>query len=404
MKADVPGPAEAAAPETVSAASAGRRPVRVLIVSDHLGGAGEASHGGTTYFLTVLPGFDRSRIEPTLCILRPRHAVADQFEAIGIRPVFLGRQKWDPRALTDLIRVVREHEIDVLHLIAMKGVLLGRIAARVTGRPAVIHLHDTLPMAPWLRFLQRRLAPWTGAALAVSQSVREMVINELRIPAERVEVLHNGLHIDRFANRPPGARRRIRRELGLGESTPAIGVIGRVTREPDKGHATLIRAMPAVLNQCPYATLLVVGDGPARGACESLVETLGLESAVRFTGQRDDIPDILAALDVVAMPSESEGLPYAALEATAAGRPVVAFRVGGVPEVVVHGETGLLEPKGNVAGLAEALAQVLNDPDLARRLGEGGRRHAQAFTVERHVRRLEEIYLVLGRRRPYADL
>jgi glycosyltransferase involved in cell wall biosynthesis len=123
-----------------------------------------------------------------------------------------------------------------------------------------------------------------------------------------------------------------------------------------------------------------------------MINQLGLEHCVRLAGQREDVPDILAASDVLAIPSLTEGLPYVAIEAAAAGRPVVAFDCGGVPDVVLQGQTGILVPAGDESALATAIVRVLADPALAKRLGEAGRRHAGRFTVGRHVARLEEIY------------
>jgi len=369
----------------------GRVPLRVLFVKDTLGKAGGLVTGGTTYLLEVLPSFDRTRIEPMLCILRHRDLVANRFEAVGIYPMFLSRKKWDPRALIDLLRVLREHEVDLLHLEGKKSLILGRIAARMARLPAIVHLHDMLPLTPWLRFLQRALAPWTTAAIAVSQAVRNVAIKEYAIREQRVEVVYNGHDINRFASPAQDARLRIRTELGLANSTPTIGVIGRVVNAI-KGQDLLIRAMPRLLESCPDVALIIVGDGPDRQACQSLVENFGLDSKVRFMGQRYDVPDILAAVDILTIPSLLEGLPYVALEAAAAGRPVVAFRTGGIPEFIVNGETGLLVEKGDVPGLADTVAHVLKDQALAHILRDGARRSVRQFTVERHVWRLEEIY------------
>ena len=370
----------------------GALPLRVLFVKDTLGKAGGLVTGGTTYLIETLPNFDRTKVEPILCILRHRDSVADSFEAVGIYPMFLSRKKWDPRAIADLLRVLREHKVDLLHLEGKKSLILGRIAARFAKLPAIVHLHDMLPLTPLLRILQRALAPWTAAAIAVSQTVYEVATGEYAISVKRVEVIHNGHDINRFSTPSQDARFRIRQELGLDEVIPVIGLIGRIVNTI-KGHELMIRAMPQLLEGCPSAVLVIVGDGPDRQMCELLVKEFGLSSKVRFAGQRSDIPDLLAAMDVVTMPSLSEGFGYVALEAAAAGRPVVAFRSGGIPEVVVHAKTGLLVSEGDICGLAEALKQVLSDRDFAQSLGEGGRKHAQNFTVNRHVGKLEEIYL-----------
>jgi len=369
----------------------GERPLEVLFLTDHLGHASGRVHGVTTYFLETLPAFDPARVRPALAILQSWHPATPRFEALGIRPAFFGRGKWDPRALADLFRHLRRQRPDVLHISGEKSLLLGRFVAHRLGLPVIAHFHDSLPGVPPVRALQRRLAPWTARALAVSEPIRAFAIRDFAIPAHRALVLHNGLRLERFRQPAAEARPRLRAELGIEPEAPAVGVIGRV--HPDKGQRALIRALPALLERCPGATVVVVGDGPDRAPCAALAAELGVKERVRFAGQRDDVPDVLAALDVVAVPSLwEEPFPFTALEAMAAGRPVVAFRIGGLPESVVHEETGLLVPPADEAALAAALAELVARPALARRLGEGASRRAAAFTIERHVRRLEDLY------------
>ena len=132
--------------------------IKVLFVNDHLGYPGGVIHGATRYFLNVLPRLNRDEIDLKVCFFRERHPAAEQLEAAGICPIFLNRRKWDLRVLRDLIHLVREHDADILHLNGMKGCLLGRCAARVTGRHAIIHLHDVNPPGLVTGFLQRRVA------------------------------------------------------------------------------------------------------------------------------------------------------------------------------------------------------------------------------------------------------
>ena len=366
----------------------------MLFVHDHLGYPNGAIHGVTTYFLSVLPAFEGSQVQGVLCINHNRHPGAEILEAAGIRPIFLGHSKWDPRVLWDLVGLIREQRIDLLHLAGMKGMLLGRIASRLTGRPAIVHFHDGLP--PWPRFLQRRLAPGTQWALAVCEPVRQVAIRDYALPPDLVEVLHNGIAIEKFARIDENHRSRVRSELRFAESALVIGMFGRLSWE--KGQDVLLRAMPKIVGRCQEAKLLVVGDGPTRSQCERLCSSLNLRVAVHFTGHRKDVAALLSAVDVVAVPSVwEEPLPYVAVEALCAGRPVVAFGVGGIPEIVIDGETGFLVPKGDVDALADALVRLLEDPALRKRLAEGGRQHAQNFTVNHHVQRLTQIYRMLTR-------
>jgi glycosyltransferase involved in cell wall biosynthesis len=368
------------------------RPLRVLFVQDHLGQTMGLVHGVTRYLVSTLPAFDRAAVEPVLCVLTPRHPLgAPMLEAEGIEPVFLARAKWDPRAVLNLIRLVRERHIDVVHVSGFKATMLGRIAALAAGRATVVHIHDARPMPSWVRLIQRRLARRTDAVIAVSHAMRRAAVEDYGMPPERVRVLYNGVLSEAYARVAANAGERIRQELGLAADARVIGIVGRV--EPGKGIRPLLQAMPAVVASCPDAALLVVGDGPTREESERLAGDLGIAAAVRFTGHRSDVPELLAAMDVMAAPSTAEqGLGYAVLEAMCAGVPVVASRSGGPAECIVHGQSGLLVPMSDVPALAEALVSVLTDARLRDELGEGARRRSALFSVVRHVDDLQAMY------------
>jgi glycosyltransferase involved in cell wall biosynthesis len=370
----------------------GSVPIKVLLIRDHL-----APAGGTTYLLETLPQFDPARVRPSLCVLEPSRPAARAFEAAGIRPVFLERRTRDPRGLLDLLRLVRARRPDLLFLSGPKSNLLGRLVARWTGVPAILRLNNMLPEAAGIALLQRRLASGTAAGVAVSHAVKHWASHDYALPPERIRVIYEGRNVDGFAAPAPDARARIRDQLGIGEDAALIGLIGRVLSS-QKGQDLMIRRMPELRRRRPDAVLLIVGNGPDLEVCRRLAAWLGLNDAVRFFGYRDDMPDILAAVDVVVVPSfVDEGFPFVALEASAAGRPVVAFRSGVLAEAVVHDDSGLLVPKGDADGLADAIVRVLGDPALARRLAEHGRRHAAGFTVARNVQGLTDLFEEVAR-------
>jgi glycosyltransferase involved in cell wall biosynthesis len=366
-------------------------PARVLALSDHLGHSGGRLHGGTTYYLTVLPALAAAGVELTVCFMAPEHPAADIMRQRGVEPIFLGRHRFDPRPYLEIQRIVADRRIELLHLASFKAHYLGRLVGRKLGLASIIHLHDTNPVAAPMRVLQRSVANATDLALAVSRPVCEVGVRDYGLPQDRVRVLHNGIDLASFMTTSGNARLRLRREWGLSDSASVIGLIGRF--HPMKGHAHAIRAMPAILHAHPEAVLVMCGEGDTRPASEALVRELGMETSVRFLGQCTDIPEVLAAVDIVAMPSLfGEGLPYAAIEASAAGRPVVAFPTAGIPEVVIDGRTGLLVTQADSGALAEAVLRLLGDEELRTRLGQGAREHARQFTIERHVTELMKIY------------
>ena len=190
----------------------------------------------------------------------------------------------------------------------------------------------------------------------------------------------------------PGRRAEARRVLGVAAEGPVLGVVAYL-RE-DKGHAILLRAMPEILRKYPDCSLVVVGDGPQRAHLEALARRLKIEAAVRFVGLREDVPVVLNAFDVFCLPSvRNEGVPQSALQAGAAGLPVVSTAVGGIPEAVVHDVTGVVVPPGDSGALAQAICALIADPELRRRLGEAGGEHvAASFSIQRMLDLTEQAY------------
>lgn len=355
-------------------------------------------HGVGRYFANVMPRFNPEVVRPTLCILGPWHRAARDLDAVGVRPIFLNRRKWDPRISRSLSRIAIQADADVLHLAGMKGCYLGRRCARRLRLGSIIHLHDTIELRTPLGFLQRTMAPWTDLAIAVSRPVARLAEESFGLPADKIRVIHNGVDVDAIAADALEGRRCIREELKIDARRPVVGIVGRISAE--KGHLPLLEAWPKLLKRCPEALLVIVGDGPRKQDCESLVQQTGLSESVRFLGYRTDVAKVLGAMDVLAMPSIREGLGFAAIEATAAGVPVVAFEVGGLAEVVSHQISGVLTPAGDYDGFVTAVSDTLLDQRKRSRMQQGCAGQAAKFCIADHVRQLEIVYksIVDGRR------
>lgn len=368
--------------------------LRVMMLADRLGPRSGEIDGSTTYVLQTAPALVDAGVELTVCFMAGYHPAGRALEAQGIAPIFLGRGKYDPRALWDVDRLVAEREIRLLHLSGLKSHLLGRLAALRHGCRTLLHMHDSMPLGWPISSLQRSVAAATDLAIAVSTPLAEWCAEHYRLSEAKVLAVQNGVDLARYAEPSPGAKARLCAELGIDPRAPLIGTIGRLT--PMKGHEYGIRAMPVVRRRVPAAVLVISGTGYLRPELERLTEELGITAAVRFAGFRHDFLELLSALDVVAMPSMfGEGLPYATVEAIATGTPVVAFPIMGIPEVVLDGHTGLLAPTGDHRALGAQLARLLTDPELYARLSAGGRAHARSFSIERHVARLVTLYHAL---------
>ncbi|MDW7710951.1 MAG: glycosyltransferase [Deferrisomatales bacterium] len=367
------------------------RPIRVLALADHLGHPDGRVHGGTTYFLDTYPALQRAGVALTVCFQSRPHPAGDVLRERGVEPIFLGRAKWDPRAYGDVKRLVRQTRAEILHLASFKSHLIGRLLQPGTGVRTIVHVHDLFPPTGAVGWLQRRVAGRTDLAIGVSDAARRVAVDAYGIDAARTVTLHNGIDLRRFATLEDGDRARVRDGLGLGPGDYVVGMVGRF--DPVKGHEDALRALSAL--QDGTTRLLLVGDGPTRAACESLAEGLGLRDAVRFTGQRSDVPDLLNAMDVLIMPSSAEGLGFAAIEAFAAGRPVVAYPVGGLGEIVAHGHNGLLVEERHFEALARALARLRDDRALRVALGKRAKESAGSFSIDGHVRGLIGLYEAL---------
>jgi glycosyltransferase involved in cell wall biosynthesis len=225
--------------------------------------------------------------------------------------------------------------------------------------------------------------------IAVSEAARAFLVSVKGYAPDKVVVVPNGRDLSVF--RPGAGGEAVRKELAIDRGTPLVGVVGRL--EEQKGHVYLLEAWPSVLAEFPDARLLVVGDGSLRAALERRASALGVGPSVIFTGFRADVPRVLDALDVLALPSLYEGMPLTAIEASAMAKPIVATAVDGTPEVIREGRTGRLVPPREPAALSRALRGMLRDTAAAQRMGAAGRDFVLGrFDLPRQVEATARVY------------
>lgn len=307
----------------------------------------------------------------------------------------------DLAALFRLIRLIRRVRPHIVHTHTAKAGTLGRLAALLTGVPLLLHtyhghvFHGYFSPAKTRCFLaiERWLARRTDRLLTVSETVRaELLALGIGTP-EQLMVVPLGLELEPFLGCEP-LRGQLRAELGLGEETLLVGIVARLV--PIKAHELFLEAAAQVAHRVPRSRFLLVGDGERRAELEALVGRLGLEDRVCFLGWRRDLDRVYADLDLVALTSRNEGSPVSLIEAMAAGRAVVATRVGGVPDLVEDGVTGLLVPPEDSTAMAEAMSALLGDPERRRALGEAGRKRVSpAFGAERLLGDIDRLYTEL---------
>jgi glycosyltransferase involved in cell wall biosynthesis len=364
--------------------------VRVFVVIDSF------AFGGAENLLGVLAAAaPDAGIELEVASLAPRSqgrvSLLPVLESAGLDVTFLDVHRLaDLTAVVRIARAIRASGCDVVHAHLGYSATLVPMAARLAGRPCVSTLHHVPQDLPFRERIKERLsvsvAGRLGKLVFVSDASRREFARRYR-ERDTWRVLHNGVELSSFT---PGEDT-WPVELPLPAGAPVCTIVAAL-REP-KGHRTAIDAWPRVMAAVPDARLLIVGDGPERRRLQRHAETAGLAGNVAFAGTRQDVPRLLRASTIAALPSHTEALPTVLIEAAACGRAVVAASVGGVPEVVSDGHTGLLVPPGDTAAFAEAVTVLLTQPGLRADMEVAARRLAeQRFGVDRWAARLRALY------------
>lgn len=360
-------------------------PLSVLQVA-----TGFPSWGGTELHILNLSEQLQKRGYDVTVACRPGRWVEEKATAMGLPtvPIRVMRQHdWQDFAL--LRQFLREHKTDVLHVHWSSDIVVPGYAALREHIPVrIMSRHMPYPFksraGSWLysRFLYTRLVP-------VSNSVREALI-KAGVPDRKIQVIHHGTDVEAFAHITE-ERREMRASLGIPEDRVAVGIVGRIA--PEKGHAVLLEAFGKVHTRYPLQ-LVVVGNGPDEELIRNRAAQMGLADKVLFTGFRDDVNNVINALDVVAVPSTwNEPCSAVVQQGMALSKPILGTRAGGTPEMVVDDETGFLVPPSDPDALADALARLAGDAFLRKRLGAAGKeRVEELFSLRVMTDKIEALY------------
>jgi glycosyltransferase involved in cell wall biosynthesis len=369
--------------------------VRVFYLIDKLQRAGAQVH-----LAHLASGLDRARFEARVgCLLR-EGPVAEQLRDRGVPVECLGLGVlYRPSGWVGLLRLarrLRELRIEVLHTYLISSNVFGTLAGRLARVPVIITSRRDTGVSPSarLRVVEEWLInPLVHRVTANSRAVKAAALRERGLAEDRVVTIPNGVEIAAWVP-APGAREEVRAEWAVPETAPLVGSVGHLS--PVKGHGDLLEAMAAVVARRPEARCVMVGEGPLRESLEQRAGALGLSDRITFAGIRSDVPRVLAALDLVVQPSQTEGMSNAVLEAMAAGVPVIATDTGGNPDLLRDGVSGLLVPPGSSTELASAMLRLLEDPAAARALAATARkRAADSFSLSAMIHRYEDLYAEL---------
>ncbi len=338
--------------------------------------------GGAEVHVCALSERLRARGHEVTVVCPKGRLLVAELAARGLRvrtPRTMG--KVDPVTLARLVGWLGRDRAQVIHTHLSTAGLLGSFAARIRGIPAVATVHG---------LNTRTCFNWAHAIIAVSNAVKQHLVGQ-GMAAERITVVHNGVDLRAMSRADEGGAVREMWDVPVG--APVLITVGRLT--PKKGHRDLLAALARLVGDARWGDvrLLIVGTGALLRGLKREAEQLGLGERVVFTGFQREVLPFLQAADIFVLPSIQEGLSLSALEAMALGKPVVACRVGGTPEVVVDGQTGVLVSPGQPEELASALQGLLEHPDQARAMGAAGRERVRnSFDFEQMVSKIEEIY------------
>jgi glycosyltransferase involved in cell wall biosynthesis len=371
------------------------RRLNVVHLVHLLGWAG----GGERFAARLVAALDPERFDRHLCVTRwdpvrdagpGTEAELELLRDAGVEFIGLDRRsRLDLPAWLPLLRLLREERVDVLHAHMfgsnVTGVAIGK-AARV---PVVVAHEQTWDYRgrPLRRFLDRHLiARYSDAFVAVSSADRQRMIEIEGIPPDDIVLIPNAV-----PPAEPVAGRDVRGELGIAADAPVVGLVAML--RPQKAVEVLLDATAILRERFPALRVVIVGDGRDRPAAEERIARLGIGEQVLMPGQREDVADLIAAFDVATLCSDFEGTPLALMEYMDAARPIVATRVGGVPDLVDDGAEAVLVPPRDPTALAEAIGGLLADPERAARLGDRARERRRAeFGIDAAAARVTALY------------
>jgi len=360
---------------------------------------GFAIGGAERKLLDLVRNLDKGRYNITVCSVGQDGPLRRQFENCGVDvQVFPKHFSFDLSLVFRVAWLMKVRRIQVVQTTLLYADLIGALAARWAGVPVIIswetvsHGPEDVLRTKWRhRMTYRWLMHYVTKIVAVSEQVKRSIIRYGRVVPEKVVTIHYGVNLEKFALRPGEDLNQRREKLGFPTTGVLFGVVARL--EKWKGYTYLLPAAYHLIDEFPQAKFVFVGDGSLRQQIVEEIRQRGLENHFLLLGFRDDVQEILPALDVFVLPSLTEGLPNAVLEAMACSKPVIATAVGGVREVVEDGITGFLVPPRDSEALYQAMRRLLLDVQLAQQMGREGRRRVEEFfSLEKEVQSFQRLY------------
>ena len=361
--------------------------IRILYITYSLHPA-----GAERIIYSLAKNLDRSRFKPFICSLKHGGDLAAKFEDLRI-PVFLlqKKRKFEYRVFKELRNIIINERIDIVHTHNFPANLWGRIAALSVHCPVIIATEHSLSIRKgWMqRKIDLFLSLHTDKIIAVSEAVRQSLVIDENISREKIITIANGVDFTQFRNlRDPLW---VKQALGIDNGTPVIGIVGRLIK--DKGHKYLIKAAELVLKKYPNVKFVVVGEGELKQQLFEMLQEIEIVNSFIFTGFRNDRLDYMATFTIAILSSIREGLPVTLLEYMALKQPIIVTRVGGMPEVIENGVSGIVVPEKNYHALAKSIIKLLGDERLRIKYGNNAWECVKnRYSQENMIRKTEKLY------------
>ena len=345
--------------------------------------------GVEEHVLSILEKLDRTRFEPVVvCPQELISLIEAELKTYQVRSHAVFIHSWlNFGEIIKFIRILKEEKPDVVHSHLFKATMFAAPLAKCVGFSKIRVVDTAHIREAWRKglkrayFIDRFIYRRVDHVIAVSHAIKKYLIEEKKLPAEKITVVHNGVHLEKFRS---GAQRTTNGRL-------TFGVIGRL--EPQKGHRYFLEAVQQLGSKAAGVDFKIIGEGSLRQQLEAQAFELGLKDKVMFSGFRSDIVKAFDELDVLVLPSLFEGLPLVALEASAMGKAAIVTNVDGSPEAVVNNVTGLVVPSQDVIALKDAMAKLIEQKDKINEFGRKAREHVERnFDVNKQVRETEKIY------------
>jgi len=363
------------------------------------------SHDADRYRVSLIKGstLESAMTEAEIQLIRNQLATAENQGIEVIELPFLVRRVspwYDFKAFINLFLLLRRLKPDIVHTHTSKSGILGRSAAWLARVPIIIHTphghvfygHFSSSLSRLFLAVERLVARITHHHIALTPEEGKDYLTLNVSKPHNTSIIHSGVDLHRFRNGKK-QRSRKREELGIPRNSLVVGFVGWLL--PIKGVRFLLEAMAGVVKQHPKSLLVLVGKGEKERELRQQAENLGLTDKIRFLGWRQDVEEIMPGLDLFVLPSLNEGMGRVLVEAMAMGLPIVASRVGGIPDLVKDQQNGLLVPPADATALAQAISDLLEDKNRRKRMGEAGKRMCRSYSTRAMMEQIDKLYTVL---------